>query len=117
MDKPKRMFAIDRTPAYVHHRAMLHRRDNDNIHALELLRRAVQKAPDNREYRLDLAELYCDIGCHEQSSRLLLDMLAEENPPAECYYGLALNDMGVNRSECALAMLGRYMEQIGRAHV
>lgn len=91
-----KVVSFKRTPAYVHHRAMLNRRDNNIVDALELMRRAVEQSPENREYRLDLAELYCEMGCHEQSTRLLLDMLAEEDSPAECYYGLALNQLGRN---------------------
>ena len=91
-----KVVSFKRTPAYVHHRAMMNRRDNNIVDALELMRRAVEESPENREYRLDLAELYCEIGCHEQSSRLLLDMLAEGDGPSECYYGLALNQLGMN---------------------
>ena len=96
MSRNIKVVPIKRSPAYVHHRAMLNRRDNNIVDALELMRQAVEQSPDNREYRLDLAELYCEMGCHEQSTRLLLDMLAEENGPSECYYGLALNQLGMN---------------------
>lgn len=96
MNKNLKVVSFKRTPAYVHHRAMMNRRDNNIVDALELMRRAVEESPQNREYRLDLAELYCEMGCHEQSSRLLLDMLAEGDGPSECYYGLALNQLGMN---------------------
>ncbi len=96
MTKNPKVVSFKRSPAYVHHRAMLNRRDNNIVDALELMRRAVEQSPENREYRLDLAELYCEMGCHEQSARLLLDMLAEGDGPAECYYGLALNQLGMN---------------------
>lgn len=96
MNRNVKVVSFKRTPAYVHHRAMLNRRDNNIVDALELMRRAVEQSPENRDYRLDLAELYCQMGCHEQSSRLLLDMLAEGDGPAECYYGLALNQLGMN---------------------
>ena len=96
MTKNPKVVSFKRSPAYVHHRAMLNRRDNNIVDALELMRRAVEQSPENREYRLDLAELYCEMGCHEQSTRLLLDMLAEGDGPAECYYGLALNQLGMN---------------------
>ncbi len=96
MDKNLKVVSFARSPAYVHHRAMMNRRDNHIVDALELMRRAVEESPQNREYRLDLAELYCEMGCHEQSSRLLLDMLAEGDGPSECYYGLALNQLGMN---------------------
>ncbi len=96
MNKNLKVVAFKRSPAYVHQRAMMNRRDNNIVDALELMRRAVEESPQNREYRLDLAELYCEMGCHELSSRLLLDMLAEGDGPSECYYGLALNQLGMN---------------------
>ena len=96
MNKNLKVVSFVRSPAYVHHRAMMNRRDNNIVDALELMRRAVEQSPKNREYRLDLAELYCEMGCHELSSRLLLDMLAEGDGPSECYYGLALNQLGMN---------------------
>ena len=96
MNNNLKVVSFMRSPAYVHHRAMMNRRDNNIVDALELMRRAVEQSPQNREYRLDLAELYCEMGCHEQSFRLLLDMLAEGDGPSECYYGLALNQLGMN---------------------
>lgn len=99
---------FDRSAAYVHHRAMKNRRDNNPVDALELLRRAVENAPENVEYKLDLAEMYCEMGCHAQSNRLLLDLLAQENAPSECYYGLALNMLAMNDLEGAKRTLMRY---------
>lgn len=118
MKRNLKVVAFTRTPAYVHHRAMLNRRDNNIVDALELMRRAVEQQPENREYRLDLAELYCEIGCHEQSSRLLLDMLAEGDGPSECYYGLALNQLGMNDIPGARKSLRlyRHRDPVG-AHV
>ena len=108
MSRNPKLVSFQRSPAYVHHRAMLNRRDNNIVDALELMRRAVEESPDNREYRLDLAELYCEMGCHNQSSRLLLDMLAEEDCPSECYYGLALNQLGMNDVSGARRLLEQY---------
>ena len=103
-----KVVSMERSAAYLHHRAMLNRRDNHIIDALELMRRAVEASPDNSEYRLDLAELYCEMGCHEQSSRLLLDMLSESGAPSECYYGLALNQLGMNDLTGARQSLSMY---------
>ena len=104
-----KIVSFDRSPAYVHQRAMLNRRDNNLVDALALLRRAVEQSPENREYKLDLAETYCEMGCHEQSNRLLLDMLAEEDAPSECLYGLALNRLGVNDESGARRALRQYL--------
>ena len=108
MDRNLKVVAFKRSSAYVHHRAMMNRRENNIVDALELMRRAVEAAPENREYRLDLAELYCEMGCHEQSTRLLLDMLAEDDGPSECYYGLALNQLGMNDLTGARRSLSLY---------
>ena len=108
MNRNLKVVSFKRSPAYVHHRAMMNRRDNNIVDALELMRSAVEQSPENREYRLDLAELYCEMGCHEQSTRLLLDMLAEDDGTAECYYGLALNQLGMNDLSGARQSLGLY---------
>lgn len=108
-----KVVSISRSAAYVHHRAMKNRRDNNPVDALELLRQAVEQSPENREYKLDLAELYCEMGCHEQSNRILLDLLAEENAPAECYYGLALNRLGRNEMDAARRALTLYRRHAG----
>ena len=111
MNRNLKVVSFARSPAYVHHRAMMNRRDNHIVDALELMRRAVEESPQNREYKLDLAELYCEIGCHEQSTRLLLDMLAEGDGPSECYYGLALNQLGMNDVAGAMRSLRLYRRQ------
>lgn len=108
MRKNPKVVSFERSAAYLHHRAMLNRRENHIVDALELMRSAVEAAPENSEYRLDLAELLCEMGCHEQSSRLLLDMLCEKNPPSECYYGLALNQLGMNDVPSAKRLLRLY---------
>ena len=99
---------FDRSAAYVRHRALKNMRDNNPVDALELMRHAVEHSPDNQEYLLDLAEMYCEMGLHEQSNRILLDLLAERNAPAECYYGLALNQFGRNELESARQALSLY---------
>lgn len=105
-----KVVSFDRSPNYIHHRAMLNRRENHAVDALELMRSAVENAPENREYKLDLAEMYCEMGCHAQSSKLLLDMLSQEGAPSECYYGLALNQLGMNDVEGAKRSLHMYRQ-------
>ena len=111
MSKNPKVVSFDRSAAYLHHRAMMNRRDNHHVDALELMRRAVEAQPENSEYRLDLAELYCEMGCHQQSSRLLLDMLSEKDAPSECFYGLALNQLGMNDLTGAKQSLSIYRKR------
>lgn len=108
MNYNPKVVPFNRSAAYVHHRAMKNRRDNNPVEALELMRSAVEHSPENREYKLDLAEMYCDMGCHTQSCRILLDMLAEKDAPAECYYGLALNRLALNEAAGAKRALFLY---------
>lgn len=111
MSKYPKVVSFDRSAAYLHHRAMMNRRDNHTVDALELMRRAVEASPENSEYRLDLAELYCEMGCHEQSARLLLDMLSKGNAPSECYYGLAMNQLGMSDITGAKQSLDLYRKK------
>lgn len=122
MKHNSKVVSFDRSAAYVRHRALKNMRDNNPVDALELMRNAVEHSPGNREYLLDLAEMYCEMGCHEQSNRILLDMIAEKDAPAECYYGLALNQFGKNEFEAARRALllyqrhtkdGAYLEEAG----
>lgn len=106
-----KVVSIDRGAAYVHARAMKNRRDNNPIDALELLRQAVNQEPDNTEYKLDLAEMLCEMGCHDQSTRILLDLLAGDSRIDECYYGLALNQLGSNELESARRALAIYRKK------
>lgn len=103
-----KVVSFERSAAYVHHRAMKNRRDNNPVDALELMRQAVRQNPENQEYKLDLAEMYCEMGCHEQSNRILLDMLTRPDAPAECYYGLALNQLGRNELDSARRAIDLY---------
>lgn len=108
MEFDPKVVPFDRSAAYVHHRAMKNRRDNNVVDALELLRRAVEHSPDNDEYKLDLAGLLSEMGCLSQSNRLLLDMLEGGSGPSECYYGLALNLLSASDVPGARRALKRY---------
>lgn len=108
MNFDPKVVPFDRSAAYMYHRAMKNRRDNNHIDALELLRRAVERSPENLEYRLDLAEMYSEMGCHEQSNRLLLDMLSRGDAPDACYYGLAMNMLAMNDLDGAKRALVHY---------
>lgn len=86
-----RIVPFDCSPAFLHKRAIKNRRDHNPHDALTLLKRAHELSPGNREYALDLADLYRELGCHEDSNRLLFAALRGQTPPDECFYGLGLN--------------------------
>ena len=57
---------FNRSPAFAYHRAMINRRENNPLDALELLRSAAEHSPENAEYRLQLARQYAEIGWYEE---------------------------------------------------
>ncbi len=98
-----------RSTAYWHRRAMDNRRSLRFPEAVELLRSAARQEPDNVEIQMDLAETLSEMECFEQSSRLLYGLLSRDPNLAECYYGLACNDYGLQKNEEALDALIHYL--------
>ena len=98
-----------RSTDYWHRRAMDNRRSLRFPEAVELLRSAARQEPDNVEIQMDLAETLSEMECFEQSSRLLFRLLSRDPNLAECYYGLACNDYGLQKNEEALDALFHYL--------
>ena len=98
-----------RSTDYWHRRAMDNRRSLRFPEAVELLRSAARQEPDNVEIQMDLAETLSEMECFEQSSRLLYRLLSQDPNMAECYYGLACNDYGLQKNEEALDALVHYL--------
>ncbi len=98
-----------RSTDYWHARAMDNRRSLRFPEAVELLRSAIRQEPDNVEIQMDLAETLSEMECFEQSSRLLFRLLSRDPNLAECYYGLACNDYGLQKNEEALDALFHYL--------
>ena len=96
---------FNRSPAFAYHRAMINRRENNPLDALELLRSAAEHSPENAEYRLQLARQYAEIGWYEESCRLALDVLSEADAPADAYLLLADSLISIGRSDAAEALM------------
>ena len=105
MNLNPKIVPFERGADFIHQRAMKNLRDNNIVEALELMRSAVEKSPENDDYRLELAQLLCDAGCPLSSNRLLLDMLARNSNTDECLYGLAINQLNMNNPEVARKLL------------
>jgi len=84
---------IERTPEYIYHKALVNRAENRPLDALELLRSAVERAPEKPEYRAELASLYADLGSMRQSDELVLEALSKGENRQQFLYQLALNRM------------------------
>lgn len=105
MNLNPKVVPFERGADFIHQRAVKNLKDNNIVDALELLRSALEKSPDNDDYRLELAQLLCDAGCPLSSNKLLLDMLYRNSNTDECLYGLAINQLNMNNPEVARKLL------------
>ncbi len=80
-----------RNASYLHQRALKNKRDGSRLDALELLRQALGREPNNTTYALDMAQLCSEMGLFEQSNRLLMRAMTNGDASPECLYGMALN--------------------------
>ena len=106
MNLNPKVVPFERGADFMRQRAMKNLRDNNIIDALELMRRAVETSPENNDYRLEMAQLYCDSGCPRESGRMLLDMIVDNVYRDECLYGLAINQLNMGNPESARRHLG-----------
>jgi len=69
--------------------------NHDLVEAISNYRRALEKDPQNIEYGLSVAEVLTEMHRFEESNRILLPMLSRKDCPAECYFGIACNFIGM----------------------
>ena len=86
-----KVVTFERNADYLRQRAMRNRREGKNIDALELMRQALEREPDNAGYALDLANLCAEMGLYEQTNRILMRAMAKGNAPKDCLYPMANN--------------------------
>lgn len=103
------VISFERSAAFLHGRAIKNRATQP-IDALELLRSALVKDPDNPEYRIDMAELYYEMGCYLQSALLLSEVLGTGEYGQECYFGLGLNFLAMGCIDGARSAITKYIE-------
>lgn len=95
---------------FFHRRAIKGLDDNRLPQALAFVRRAIELEPDNISYQLDMADIYTEMGCFEESNRILFSLVFQEDAPAECYYGMACNYMGLHDARRAQEHLMQYLQ-------
>ncbi len=100
-----KVVTFSRSADYLHQRAMRNRRDGSMLDALDLMRGALERDGDNLVYQMDLAELYCEMGCHRQSIRMLLMVLSGDEPVSECLFGMCCNYIGLRDYQAAHSLM------------
>ena len=72
--------------------------------------KAIEKEPDNQEYRFDLAGVYSQMGLYEQSNMLLFRICHEKGEyTEEAHYGIGCNYMQTQNFVEALESFRRYL--------
>ena len=84
---------------------------NDLLAAIAKYREAYDRAPEDPEISIALAEILSQMQRFEESNRVLhlLDAALDETPP-ECHFGLACNYFGLQDYDSAADSLEEYLE-------
>ncbi len=84
---------------------------NDLIAAIAKYREAYERAPEDAEIAIALAEILSQMQRFEESNRILFRLLADrEDAPSECHFGLACNYFGLQDYDRAADSLEDYLE-------
>lgn len=84
---------------------------NDLVAAIAKYREAYERAPEDPEIAIALAEILSQMQRYEESNRILLLLSSQdEEVPPECHFGLACNYFGLQDYDRAADSLEDYLE-------
>jgi len=84
---------------------------NDLIAAIAKYREAYERAPEDPEISIALAEILSQMQRFEESNRVLKQLMAEvDETPPECHFGLACNYFGLQDYDSAADSLDEYLD-------
>lgn len=115
MDKfDSKIVSFRRDADYLRQRAMKNRREGKKMDALELMRQALTREPDNADYIMQLADMYSEMGLYEQSNRLFMRIMPRGETMQECLYLMANNLYHSGDVSKAERVLRAYVESDAR---
>lgn len=82
---------------------------NNLVEAIGNYHRARQREPENVEVQLAIAEVLTEMHRYEQSNKLLFPILSTKDSPAECFFGIACNFLGMQEFSHAHDSLESYL--------
>ncbi len=85
-----KVVSFERKASFLHERALKNKKSGREADALELMRQAVRKEPENTRYQLDLAMLLSEMGLFELASMAIEKVLISGSMPAECLYAMGM---------------------------
>ncbi len=82
---------------------------NDLIEAISYYHQAYRRDPENVEIQLAIAEVLTEMHRYEESNRMLFPLLSRSESPAECFFGIACNFLGLQEFSHAHDSLESYL--------
>lgn len=108
--KQRKVIPFDQSGQFYYRKAKKHINNNNYLGAVNLYRKAIEKEPHNIEYLLELAEVFTEMGCFDQSSRILFSILQKEKDRVDCYFGLGCNFLGMQDYDRAIECFEKYLD-------
>jgi len=105
-----KVLAFEQSGQYYHKKAQKYIYNNNYIDALSFYRKAVDKEPENVNYRMDLAQAFNEMNYYDESNRMLFLVLQKEKNKADCYFGLGCNFLALREYDKAEECFDRYMK-------
>ncbi|MFR8079798.1 MAG: tetratricopeptide repeat protein [Christensenellales bacterium] len=80
--------------------------------AFQNYRKAIDRAPDNIEYKLKISEILTDMERYEESNQWLLRLSRETEPvPESCEFGIGYNYLCMQEYELASSALSKFLQR------
>lgn len=111
MDGDSKVISFECNPKQLLRYARQRLEKKQYVSALEFLYRAIVIDPKNRECRMCTAGILSTIGYVEQSSRIIMDMIAEGDVPLDAYRKLFSNYTCIDNAPLCCRALERYLEK------
>lgn len=108
--KQRKVVPFDQNGQFYYRKAKKHMNNNNYLGALNFYRKAIEKEPQNVEYLMDLAEVFTEMGCFHQSSKVLFSILQKEKSRGDCYFGLGCNFLGMQDYDRAMECFEKYLD-------
>jgi len=106
----RKVIPFEQNGQFYYRKAKKYVESNNYIDALSFYRKAVEKDPENLEYRLDLAQVFTEMGYYEESNQILLYILQRDENNADCYFCLGCNFLGLQEYERAKECFEKYLQ-------
>lgn len=111
MDKfDSKVVSFERNADYLRQRALKNRREGKSVDALELMRQASLREPENMAYAMELADMYSEMGLQEPANRAMLRVMMKTGAKNECLYLMANNLYHRGEISRAERVLRAYLE-------